>query len=192
MPLLKNPAQGPSALARIRLDTLVGMGMSNLVGLAILVTAAATLHQSGTHEIHTAAQAAQTLRPIAGEFAFVLFTLGIVGTGLLSIPVLAGSAAYALGEARRWPVGLARKPLRAKAFYATILVAIVIGAIANVLSISPMRALVWAAVIMAVDTRVMGRFTVSGPVLRLGWLATGLIAAAAIGWAASLFIGAAQ
>jgi Mn2+/Fe2+ NRAMP family transporter len=124
----------------------------------------------------------------------------------LSIPVLAGSAAYALGEARRWPVGVARKPLQAKAFYATILAAIVIGAIASVLSISPMRALVWAAVIngivavpvmtllmrMAVNARVMGRFTVSGPVLWLGWLATGVMAAAATGWAASLFIGVAQ
>ena len=203
---MKNPAQGPSALARIRLDTLVGMAMSNLVGLAILITAAATLHQSGTHEIQTAAQAAQTLRPIAGEFAFLLFALGIVGTGLLSIPVLAGSAAYALGEARRWPVGVARRPLQAKAFYATILAAIVIGAVANVLSISPMRCLVWAAVIngivavpvmtllmrMAVNTTVMGRFTVSGPVLWLGWLATGVMAAAATGWAASWFIGAAQ
>jgi Mn2+/Fe2+ NRAMP family transporter len=206
VPLLNNPDQGPSALARIRLDTLVGMGMSNLVGLAILITAAATLHQTGTHQIQTAAQAAQTLRPIAGEFAFLLFALGIVGTGLLSIPVLAGSAAYALGEARRWPVGVARKPLQAKAFYATILAAIVIGAIANVLSISPMRALVWAAVIngivavpvmtllmrMAVNTRVMGRFTVSGPVLWLGWLATGVMAAAAFGWAASWIMGAVQ
>lgn len=206
VPLLKNPAQAPSALARIRLDTLVGMGMSNLVGLAIVITAAATLHQSGTHEIQTAAQAAQTLRPIAGEFAFLLFALGIVGTGLLSIPVLAGSAAYALGEARRWPVGVARKPLQAKAFYATILAAILIGAIASVLSISPMRALVWAAVIngivavpvmtllmrMAVNAKVMGRFTVSGPVVWLGWLATGVMAAAATGWAASWFMGAAQ
>lgn len=206
VPLLQNPAQGPSALARIRLDTLVGMGVSNLVGLAILITAAATLHQSGTHEIQTAAQAAQTLRPIAGEFAFLLFALGIVGTGLLAIPVLAGSAAYALGEARRWPVGLARKPLQAKAFYGTIIVAIVIGAIANVLAISPMRALVWAAVIngivavpvmallmrMAVNTKVMGRFTVSGRVLWLGWLATGVMAAAAVGWAASWFMGVAQ
>jgi NRAMP (natural resistance-associated macrophage protein)-like metal ion transporter len=206
VPLLTNPAQGPSALARIRLDTLVGMGASNLVGLAILITAATTLHQSGTHEIQTAAQAAQTLRPIAGEFAFLLFALGIVGTGLLSIPVLAGSAAYALGEARRWPVGLAREPLQAKAFYATILAAIVIGAIANVLSVSPMQALVWAAVIngivavplmtllmrMAVNTRVMGRFTVSGPVLWLGWLATGVMAAAAVGWVVSWFTAAAN
>ncbi len=146
-PLLEAPAQGPRALARIRLDTAVGMGMSNLVALAIMVTAAATLHRSGTTTIDSAAQAAEALRPIAGEAAFALFALGIIGTGLLAVPVLAGSAAYAVGESRQWPVGLGRRPLHAKAFYSTIALATLLGALANVLHVNPVKALVWAAVI---------------------------------------------
>jgi len=105
-PLLKKPGQAAGALARIRLDTLVGMGFSNLVALAILVTFAATLHARGTTDVGTAAQAAEALKPLAGTGAFALFAVGVIGTGMLSVPVLAGSAAYALGEARRWPVGL--------------------------------------------------------------------------------------
>lgn len=199
VPLKGNPKQGPSALARIRLDTLVGMGVSNLVGLAILVTAAATLPTSGITEVDTAAQAAQALRPLAGDFAFALFALGIVGSGLLSVPVLAGSAAYALGEARRWPVGLTRKPLQAKAFYGTITTATLVGALANFAAIRPMKALVWAAVIngivavpvmgllmrMAADRRIMGQFTVSRSWLALGWFATAIMAIAGTGWAVS-------
>ena len=199
VPLRDNPGQGPSALARIRLDTAIGMGMSNLVGLAILITAAATLPRAGITEVETAAQAAQALRPLAGDFAFALFALGIVGTGLLSVPVLATSAAYALGEARRWPVGLARKPLQARAFYATIAIATALGACANVASLSPIKALVWAAVIngivavpvmallmrMAANRKVMGTFVVSGLWLALGWLATVVMAVAGIGWAIS-------
>ena len=199
VPLKGNPKQGPSALARIRLDTLVGMGVSNLVGLAILVTAAATLPTSGIKEVDTAAQAAQALRPLAGDFAFALFALGIVGSGLLSVPVLAGSAAYALGEARRWPVGLTRKPLQAKAFYGTITTATLVGALANFAAIRPMKALVWAAVIngivavpvmvllmrMAADQRIMGQFTVPRSWLALGWFATAIMAIAGTGWAVS-------
>jgi Mn2+/Fe2+ NRAMP family transporter len=113
LPLRRKPSQGASELARIRLDTLVGMGFSNLVGLAILIATASTLHGTRVEQVQTAAQAAQALRPLAGDFAFALFALGIVGTGLLSVPVLACSAAYAVGEARLWPVGLARKPLEA-------------------------------------------------------------------------------
>src|SRR6185437_16510191 len=107
-PLLVQPKQADRALARIRLDTLVGMAFSNLVSLAILITSAVTLHAQGRADIQTAAQAAAALRPVAGDSAFVLFALGIIGTGLLSVPVLAGSAGYALGEARRWPVGFSR------------------------------------------------------------------------------------
>jgi hypothetical protein len=98
-------------------------------------------------EIETSTQAAEALKPVAGAFAFVVFTLGIVGTGLLAVPVLAGSAAYALGEARQWPTGLARKPMEAKAFYATILLATMIGVGMNFSSISPIRALFWSAVV---------------------------------------------
>ena len=118
-PLVEAPKQGPDAHERITIDTYIGM-VSNLVALAIMVTTAATLHVSGKVDIQTSRQAAEALKPIAGEFAFALFALGIVGTGLLAVPVLAGSAAYALGEARKWPIGLAREPLEAKAFYLTI------------------------------------------------------------------------
>ena len=195
-PLREEPGQGKGALARIRLDTLIGMGFSNLVALAIMVTAGATLHASGHQELASAADAAEALRPLAGNFAFVLFAIGIVGTGLLSVPVLAGSAAYALGEARRWPVGLARKPLQAKAFYGAIAVATFLGAVANVAAIDPVTALVWAAVInaivavpvmallmvMAVSRPIMGNFRISKGWTALGWLATAVMAIAALGF----------
>ena len=109
-PLVKAPAQARRAFERIRLDTRVGMAFSNLVALAIIIATAATLHQKGVTDIQTSAQAAEALRPIAGEFAAVVFALGIMATGLLAVPVLAGSAACAVGEARRWTVGLARRP----------------------------------------------------------------------------------
>ena len=200
LPLRRNPSQGTSELARIRLDTLVGMGFSNLVGLAILIATASTLHGAKVGQVQTAAQAAQALRPLAGDLAFALFALGIVGTGLLSVPVLAGSAAYAVGEARRWPVGLSRKPLEAKAFYVTIALATTLGAVANAAAINPMKALLWAAVIngivavpvmvlvvrLAANRKIMGRFVVAGPWRLLGWIATAVMAAATIGWLVSI------
>ena len=199
-PLRRRPSQGPVALARIQLDTLVGMGFSNLVALAILATAAATLHVHGVSEITSAAQAAEGLRPIAGRFAFALFMLGIVGTGILSVPVLAGSAAYALGEARRWPVGLTRQPKQAKAFYGAIALATLLGAGANALSISPVRALIWSAVLNAVvavpvmflimrigcSTKIMGAFKVKGISKNLGWIATAVMAVASAAFFFSL------
>jgi Mn2+/Fe2+ NRAMP family transporter len=168
------------------------MGVSNLVGLAILITAGATLHASATHEIATAADAARALRPLAGPFAFALFAGGIVGTGLIAVPVLASSAAYALGEAWRWPIGLDRKPMQARAFYAAISAATLLGALTNWTSIKPMRALVWVAVIngvvavpvmtlvmlMAMNPRILGAFRVTGTWLALGWTATGVMAVA--------------
>lgn len=198
-PLLQAPAEAPQALARIRLDTTVGMGFSNLVALAIMVTSAATLYRSGITNIDSAAQAADALRPIAGEGAFALFALGIVGTGLLAIPVLAGSAAYAVGESRQWPVGLARRPLQAKAFYSTIALATLLGALANVFHVNPVKALVWAAVIngivavpvmvllmlMSGREDVMGKFRISRTWAVLGWLATGVM-----GLASAFFIAA--
>ena len=191
-PLLVRPKQANRALARIRLDTLVGMGFSNLVSLAILVTSAVTLHAQGRAAIETAAQAAAALRPVAGDFAFVLFALGIIGTGLISVPVLAGSAGYALGEARRWPVGFSRAPLRAKAFYASIALATALGALGNLLRISPMKALVWAAVlngivsvpvmvmVMLLGARdnVMGKFRISMRLKLTGWAATAVMGVA--------------
>jgi NRAMP (natural resistance-associated macrophage protein)-like metal ion transporter len=201
-PLRRRPNQGPIALARIQLDTLVGMGFSNLVALAILATAASTLHLHGVKEITSAAQAADALRPIAGNFAFALFALGIIGTGTLSVPVLAGSAAYALGEARRWPVGLARQPQQAKAFYATTAAATLLGAGANALSISPVKALVWSAVLNAIvavpvmvlimriatSGKIMGQFKVTRLWTALGWLATAVMAVASTLFLVSLAI----
>jgi NRAMP (natural resistance-associated macrophage protein)-like metal ion transporter len=204
VPLRRRPSQGASALARIRWDTAVGMAFSNLVGVAILVATASTVRGGQrVTEIQTAAQAAEALRPLAGDFAFALFALGIIGTGLLSVPVLAGSAAYALGEARRWPVGLARKPLQAKGFYAAITLATLVGALANVSGINSMKALLGAAVIngivavpvmallvrMAASRKVMDRFVVRGAWLLLGWIATALMAFATLVWLWSVFTG---
>ena len=201
-PLLAEPTQGADALRRIRIDTMVGMGFSNLVALAILVTAGATLHVSGTTEIDSAAQAARALRPLAGDAAFALFALGVIGTGLLSVPVLAGSAAYALGEARRWPVGLARTPRQAKAFYAALAAATLLGVGENFLHIPPLKALVWVAVLngivaapvmvllmlMSVRHAVMGQFRI-GPASRvIGWAATGVMAVASAAFFVSLAV----
>ena len=194
-PLVLRPRQGPDALARIHIDTLAGMALSNLVGLAIMVTTAATLHAAGVTTIETSSQAAEALKPIAGSFAFTLFTLGIVGTGLLSVPVLAGSAAYALGEARRWPIGLARLPLEARAFYATLVFATLLGVAINFSPVNPIRALYWSAVInglvavpvmivmmlMTANRRIMGKFKVVGRLRTIGWTATAAMAAAAVG-----------
>jgi NRAMP (natural resistance-associated macrophage protein)-like metal ion transporter len=199
-PLREDPGQGESALARIQLDTLVGMGVSNAVALAILITTAVTLHAAGVHHIETAAQAAEALRPVAGPFAFALFALGIVGTGLLSVSVLAGSAAYALGEARRWPVGLSKRPTRAPGFYITMATATLVGAVLNATSIKPVQALVWSAVLnalvavptmtllmrMGTSEKIMGRFLVQGWTRRLGWLSVAVMALASLVFLASL------
>jgi NRAMP (natural resistance-associated macrophage protein)-like metal ion transporter len=192
-PLKRKPQQADHALSRIKLDTLVGMGFSNAVALAIMVTTAATLHRGGGETIQTAAEAAQALRPIAGELAFALFALGIIGTGLLAVPVLAGSAAYAVGEARGWPVGLARRPLQAKAFYGVIAAATLLGALSNLSPLEPMTVLVWAAVanglvavpvmvslmLIARNPRVMGKFCIPHGLAVLGWIATAVMAIAA-------------
>jgi NRAMP (natural resistance-associated macrophage protein)-like metal ion transporter len=201
-PLLRRPKQGESALARIRLDTVAGMAISNLVALAIMATAAATLHGLKDRDVESAAQAAEALRPLAGSFAFALFSLGIIGTGLLAVPVLAGSAAYSLGEARRWPVGLSREPKQAKAFYATIALATILGAVANLAHISPIKALVWSAVLNAIaavpimavlmqmgsNTAVMGKFVISRRSRIVGWIATLIMGVASSGFILSLVI----
>jgi len=194
-PLERAPEQAKSEFGRIRLDTYVGMAFSNAVAMFIVVTTAATLHAHGVTDIQTSAQAAEALRPIAGPFAFAVFAIGIIGTGLLALPVLAGSSAYALGESLGWHVGLARKPHRAKAFYGTIAVATLIGVILNYSPIDPIKALFWSAVIngvVAVPVMVlmmhlsshraaMGDFKL-GPGLKIvGWLSTAAMGAAAIG-----------
>ena len=184
--LLEKPDQAPAAIGRMRVDTYVGMGYSNLISFFIIVTTAATLHVHGITDIQNSAQAAEALRPIAGAFTFFLFAAGIIGIGLLAVPVLAGSCAYVVGEALGWPTGLGRRPRDAKAFYATIAVATLVGIGINFIGIDPIKALFWAAVLngvvavplmavimhMAMQPKVMGRFTLPRPLWALGWLST--------------------
>jgi NRAMP (natural resistance-associated macrophage protein)-like metal ion transporter len=201
-PLIKAPVQAPGELYRIRIDTVIGMALSNLVALCIIVTAAATLNAHGHTNIETAAQAAEALRPVAGPFAFWLFAAGIVGTGLLAMPVLAGSAAYALGEAMGWRVGLAQKAGRAPAFYGAIALATLFGAGMNFSPIDPIKALFWSAVIngivavpimaiMMLMTRrpdIMGEFVLPGYLRVLGWLATAAMGATVLALALTSFM----
>ena len=189
-PLKKQGAHADSEFRRIRVDTIAGMGFSTLIALAIIMTAAATLHASGKTDIETSAQAAEALRPVAGAFAEIIFALGIIGTGLLAVPVLAGSAAYAIGEGRRWPVGLARKPKEAVSFYSVMALSAGIGIALNFTPISPIAALYWSAVVNGVlavpvmvllmvmvrRTDVMGQFLVGGGLYWLGWLSTAAMA----------------
>jgi NRAMP (natural resistance-associated macrophage protein)-like metal ion transporter len=199
--LFDAPRQGPAALHRIGVDTTIGMAFSNLVALAILVTTAATLGAHGMKTIQTSAQAAAALRPLAGRFAATIFTLGILGTGLLAVPVLAGSAAYAIGEARRWPTGLGRRPKEAQAFYATLVVATLVGMAMNFMPIDPIAALFWSAVIngvvavpvmavmMLIVMRrdIMGAFVVGGTLRMLGWITTAFMGVVAVAMVATAF-----
>lgn len=175
---------------RIRADTIVGMAFSNLIAVSIIITVAATLNATGKTDIETSAQAAEALRPIAGVMAEFIFALGIIGTGLLAVPVLAGSAAYAIGEGRRWTVGLARKPREAVAFYAVLALSAGIGILLNFTPINPISALYWSAVIngilavpvmillmfLARRRDVMSKFIITGPLYWLGWLSTAAMA----------------
>ena len=129
---------------------MVGLAFSNLIAIAIIITTAATLHAKGTTDIQSSAQAAEALKPLAGIFAELIFALGIIGTGLLAIPVLAGSLAYAIGEGRKWPVGLSRKPKNAIAFYAVIAVSVLLGIGLNFTALDPIKALYWSTVINGV------------------------------------------
>ena len=179
-------------LARIRWDTLVGMAFSNLVAFFIILTTAVTLHAAGKTDIQTSADAAQALRPIAGPLAFSLFTLGIVGTGLLAVPVLAGSAAYAIGESFGWKIGLEHQPWQAPGFYAVIAAAVLLGLAVVFSPLDPIKALFWSAVLngvisvpimgamMLVASRrhEMGRFVAPLGERLLGWAATAVMAAA--------------
>jgi Mn2+/Fe2+ NRAMP family transporter len=162
------------------------MGVSNLIAFFIVITAAATLHAHGVTNIQTSAEAAEALRAVAGRFTFVVFAAGIIGTGLLTIPVLAGSAAYAVGELFSWHVGLARRPHRAKAFYAVIVGATAIGVGLNFTAIDPVKALYWSAVLngvvavpvmiammhLSMRPSIMAGYTLPLPLLALGWVAT--------------------
>ncbi len=193
-PLCIAPRAAGPELARIRLDTLVGMAFSTIVSLAIVFATAATLHANGVFDITTSAQAAEALRPVAGDFAFAMFALGIIGTGLLAVPVLAGSAAYAVTEMVGIAGSLNAKPLDARLFYATIAVTTLAGASLNMLGIDPVRALYWAAVVNGVlatpvmvimmliarNPRAMGRLTLPRGAMLMGWGATAVMAVATL------------
>jgi len=199
-PLVRAPDQAPAEFSRIRWDTYIGMAFSNAVALFIVLTTAATLHAHGVTDIQTSSQAALALKPIAGPLTFVVFALGIIGTGLLALPVLAGSAAYAVGEAFGWHVGLARKWYRARRFNATLAAAFALGAILNFVHLDPIKALFWSAVIngvvavplmvlimnMASRKAVMGAFKLNGALKTVGWIATTVMAAAAVGMFATM------
>jgi len=187
---------------RIRADTIVGMAFSNLIALSIIVTAAATLNAAGKTDIQTSAQAAEALKPLAGAFAEVIFALGIIGTGLLAIPVLGGATAYAVGEGRRWQVGLGRKPKEAAAFYAVLALSAAIGIALNFTAINPISALYWSAVIngvlavpvmvllmfMARRHDVMDRYVIGGPLYWLGWLSTAAMLLSVLAMAVGFFV----
>jgi NRAMP (natural resistance-associated macrophage protein)-like metal ion transporter len=191
-PLIKAPEQANANFKRIKLDTYIGMGFSNLVAFSIILTTAVTLNLHGITDIQTSAQAATALRPIAGEFAFMLFSAGIIGTGLLAIPVLAGSSAYAMAGAFKWKNSLERTPMRAKQFYGVIAISTLIGIMLNFTTIDPIKALYWSAVIngvisvpimivmmlMAARLDIMGRFVIRSSLKVMGWLATLIMAVA--------------
>jgi NRAMP (natural resistance-associated macrophage protein)-like metal ion transporter len=193
-PLREAPAQAKANFRRIKLDTYIGMGFSNMVAFFIMLTAAVTLNLNGITDIQTSAQAAEALRPIAGEFAFLLFSAGIIGTGLLAIPVLAGSAAYAMAGAFNWKNGLELELMGAKRFYGIIAISTLIGVALCFTPINPIKALYWSAVIngiisvpimalmmlMAVRPEIMGKFVITLRLKILGWVCTAVMALAVI------------
>jgi len=199
-PLVKAPEQEPAQTDRIKFDTYIGMAASDIIAWFIILTTAATLHAGGKTDIQTASQAAEALRPIAGRFAFLLFALGIIGTGLLALPVLAGSAAYAVGEMFKWRTGLEAKPHRAKKFYLLLSAIMLAGLALNYVHIDPIKALFWSAVVngivappimivmmlLASRPDVMQEFVISKRLKIMGWIATGVMTlvavASIIGW----------
>jgi Mn2+/Fe2+ NRAMP family transporter len=198
-PLLLQPGEAPRSFHRIDLDTVVGMAFSNLVGFFVVLVAAVVLHGHGIDSVRSAADAAQALRPLAGPFAGAVFATGIVGTGLLAIPVLAGSGAYALAEVGRWSYGLDHRFGEAKLFYLIIALATAAGALLSLSAVEPMRMLFWAAVlngvvsvplmaatmVLATRSQVMGTLVVKGWLRAAGWLATAAMAVVV----AAMFLG---
>jgi len=193
-PLLRDAHAAPTELRRIKWDTWSGMLYSNLTAYFIILATGVTLHVAGVTNITTAAQAANALRPLAGDFAYMLFALGILGVGLIGVPVLAGSAAYALSEAMGWKEGLERKPTDAQGFYGMIAVSVLAALAIQYSPVNPMKALFWSAVINGVVAvplmaiiiilvsrkRIMGAFTAGRPLVVLGWVATAIMGTAAV------------
>jgi NRAMP (natural resistance-associated macrophage protein)-like metal ion transporter len=192
--LARAPDGARAHLRRIKIDTYIGMAFSNIVAFCIILATAATLHVAGVTDIQTSAQAAEALRPLAGAFAFLVFALGIIGTGLIAVPVLAASAAYAVTETFQWKQGLDLKLLEAREFYAIIALATLGGIALDFSPIDPIKALFWSAVIngviavpimvvmmlLADDPKVMGKFTVTRRLKMMGWLCTGTMLAAVV------------
>jgi NRAMP (natural resistance-associated macrophage protein)-like metal ion transporter len=199
-PLKQAQRQAPAQFERIRVDTYFGMAFSNIVAFFIILTTAATLHAHGISDIQTADQAARALEPLAGRFALLLFALGIIGTGLLAVPVLAGSAAYGVSEAFQWRASLEKKPRQATRFYGTIGGATLVGLLLNLVHMNPIKALFWSAVINGVvaapvmafmmiltrNPKVMGKFALPLYLRIAGWLATAVMFFASIGMIATL------
>ena len=199
-PLYVTPKEAGPELQRIRIDTLTGMAFSSIVSLAIVFATAATLHANGVRDIETSAQAAEALRPIAGDLAFALFAVGIIGTGMLAVPVLAGSAAYAVTEMLGLKGSLAAKPNKARFFYSVIVVTTLLGVGLQFVGIDPAKALYWAAVVngvlaaplMAVmmliarNRKAMRSLTLSTRATITGWAATAVMAVATIVFFATL------
>jgi NRAMP (natural resistance-associated macrophage protein)-like metal ion transporter len=193
-PLRDAPNQARANFHRIKVDTVIGMGFSNLVAFFIMLTTAVTLHMHGIDAIDTSAQAAAALRPLAGDFAFMLFSAGIIGTGMLAVPVLAGSAAYAMAGAFQWEKGLEKTASQAKEFYGIIAVSTIAGIVLGFTGLDPIKALYWSAVIngvisvpimvvmmlMASRSAIMGRFVIGRRLRVLGWSATGAMALAVL------------
>jgi Mn2+/Fe2+ NRAMP family transporter len=187
-------------LRRIRWDTYLGMGFSNLIAFFIILSTAATLHRAGVVTITSSAQAAEALRPLGGQLTFLLFSLGIIGTGMLAVPVLAGSAAYAVSESFEWPTGLGRRLNEALEFYAILAIATLGGVLLNFLHLDPIRALIWSAVIngviavpimvammiLAGRSDIMGQFVIRTRLQRLGWLATAVMGVTVLAMFATL------
>jgi len=195
LPLLNNKRVAGKELRRIRWDTWSGMFYSNITAYFIILATAVTLNVSGITDINKAAQAASALRPLAGDFAFLLFAMGILGVGFIGVPVLAGAGAYALSEVLNWNTGLERKVADAQGFYSIIAVSVFLGLAIQYTPISPMKALFWSAVINGIiavplmvvvillvsKKSVMGKFTASRPIIILGWVAVAVMGFAAIG-----------
>src|SRR5438874_6930720 len=202
-PLRELAKGGVTEIDRIEIDTTVGMIFSNVIAFSIILTTAAVLNAHGVTNINSATQAAEALRPLAGDFTFILFALGIIGTGLLAIPVLAGAAAYGVAEAFGWQATLQAKAPDAVGFYSIIAAATVIGFALGFTGIDAIHMLVWSAVlngivavpIMAMmmvivsNSRLMGRFKARTWLVALGWVGSGIMAVAVIALLASFLVG---
>jgi len=198
--LRMRPRDAAAQLQRIKSDTLIGMGFSNLVAFFIMLTTAVTLGAHGITDIQSSAQAAEALRPVAGEFAFLAFALGIIGTGMLAVPVLAGSAAYAVTESFRWRNGMDLKVVEAREFYGIIALATLGGVALDFAPVDPIAALVLSAqingviavpimavmMLLAHNRKIMGGYTLSTRHTVIGWIGVAVMLVAVVAMFATM------